>query len=151
MHDDDDSGLFEGRVEITRTENGASFGLSPETYFRLASCAITAAGMKIEPALICRLPDGERGCKLVLFGRRHQFSVRVRVFRSCTTIAIFAQPLDGLRCVVPVYEGQDNDLHWSRGLRAMLEFESIAYYDSFWAQEQAEQQQGDGGDGAEAS
>ena len=79
MHDDDDSELFDGRVEISSLERGASFGLDEESYFRMASCAMSAAGMHIEPAMICRLPEGERGCKLVLFGRTHQFSVRVRV------------------------------------------------------------------------
>ena len=66
MQDDDDSELFEGKIEITRTENGASFGLDEETYFRMAQTAMTAGGMGIEPALICRLSgSGERGCRLV--------------------------------------------------------------------------------------
>ena len=115
--------FFEGKIEISRTENGASFGLSSDTYLRMAQMSMTAAGMKIEPSVICRLPNGERGCKLVLYGSKHQFTLRVRVLWSCATIAIFAQPLDGLRCVVPVYEGEDCERSWSRGLRAMLEFE----------------------------
>ena len=143
MHDDDDSELFDGRVEISSLERGASFGLDEESYFRMASCAMSAAGMHIEPAMICRLPEGERGCKLVLFGRTHQFSVRVRVFRSCTTIAVFAEPLDGLHCEIPLYEGQDNDVHWSRALRSMLAVEGTQYVDQHWSAEQSEQGEGD--------
>ena len=102
MIDDDDSELFEGKVEISRTERGASFGLDEETYFRMAQMSMTASGRKIEPSVICRLPDNERGCKLVLFGRTHAFSVVVRVFRSGATIAVFAEPLDGpLHCRIP--------------------------------------------------
>jgi hypothetical protein len=101
MRDDDDSELFEGRLEISRTENGASFGLDEESYFRMATCAMNASGMGIEPSVICRLPDSERGCKLVSFGRTHAFSVVARVFRSRTTIALVAEPLDGLHCTIP--------------------------------------------------
>jgi hypothetical protein len=117
MHDDDDSELFEGRLEISRTENGASFGLDEESYFRMATCAMNASGMGIEPSVICRLPDSERGCKLVSFGRTHAFSVVARVFRSRTTIALVAEPLDGLHCTIPLREGQDCDVHLSRALR----------------------------------
>lgn len=129
MNDDDfDSELFEGRVEITRTENGASFSLSPETYLRMATMSMDAAGMRIEPSMICRLTSGERGCRLVLFGRTHQFDVVVRVFRSSTTLAVTCQPLDGLHCMIPLYEGQDNDCHW-RALRSMLAVEGTHYVD----------------------
>jgi hypothetical protein len=142
INDDFDSELFEGKIEITRAENGGSFGLDEESYFRLARCAMDASGMGIEPSVICRLPNDERGCKLVLFGRTHQFTLYVRVFRSGATIALVAEPLDGpLHCRIPLYEGQDNDVHWSRALRAMCAVESIAYYDSHWAAEQGE---GDG-------
>ena len=48
--DDDDSELFEGKIEISSLERGATFGLDEETYFRMARCAMTAAGMRIEPA-----------------------------------------------------------------------------------------------------
>jgi len=137
----DDEELFEGKLEITRTENGASFGLDEESYFRMARCAMDAAGMGIEPSVICRLPDDERGCKLVLFGRTHMFALRVRVSRSDTTIALVAEPLDGLHCQIPLFEGQDCDVHWSRALRAMCAVESIAFYDQHWALEQGD---GDG-------
>ena len=130
MNDDDDSQLFEGRLEITRTENGSSFGLDELSYYRLARCAMDAAAMGIEPAMICCLPAGERGCKLVLFGRTHAFSLRVRVFRSGAMIAVFAEPLDGLHCQIPLYEGQDYDAHWSRALRSMCAVEQIGYFDS---------------------
>jgi hypothetical protein len=144
MHDDDDSELFEGQLEITRTERGASLGLDEESYFRLAQMSMNAAGMGIEPSVICRLANDERGCRLVLFGRTHAFSVVVRVFRSCVTIALDAEPLDGpLHCRIPVYEGQDKDVHWSRCLRCMCEVEQIGYFDQHWAQEQAEQGEGD--------
>ena len=33
--------------------------------------AMNAAGMGVEPAMLCCLPEGERGCKLILFGRTH--------------------------------------------------------------------------------
>ena len=59
---------------------------------------MTAAGMGIEPAMICKLRAGERGCKLVLWGATHQFTVRVRVTRSGATLDVFAEPLDGLTC-----------------------------------------------------
>ena len=72
----------------------------------MASFAMTASGMKIEPSVICRLPNEERGCKLILFGKTHAFSVVVRVFRSGATIAVTCQPLDGLHCTIPLYEGQ---------------------------------------------
>ena len=144
MHIDDDSELFEGKIEISSLERGASFGLDEMTYFRMASCAMKASGMGIEPSMICGLPNGERGCRLVLFGHTHAFSVRVRVLRSCTTLAVFAQPLDGpLHCLIPLYEGQDCDAHWSRALRAMCAVKGIGFFDSHWAQEQAEQQQGE--------
>ena len=58
----------------------------------------------------------------------------MRVFRSCTTIAIVAEPLDGLRCVIPCYEDEDSERSWSRALRAMCEFEHIGFFDSHWAQ-----------------
>ena len=142
INDDMNEELFEGRVEISSLENGASFGLDEETYFRMASFAMTASGMGIEPSMICRLPNDERGCKLVLFGRTHAFSIRVRVSRSGATIALVAEPLDGLHCQIPLYESEgDCDVYWSRALRAMCAVESIAYYDSHWA---SEQQQGDG-------
>jgi hypothetical protein len=91
--------------------------------------------------MICCLPGDERGCKLILFGKTHQFSVVVRVFRSGATIAVFAEPLDGLHCWIPLYEGQDCDSHWSRALRAMCAVEQIGYFDSHWSAEQ-----GGGGD-----
>jgi hypothetical protein len=138
---DDDSELFEGKLEITRTENGASFGLDESIYFRMARCAMDAAGMGVEPSVICKLPGDERGCRLLLYGRSHAFTLSVRVFRSSTTLAVTCQPLDGLHCQIPLYEGQDCDSHWSRALRAMCAVESIAFYDSHWA---AEQQQGEG-------
>ena len=145
MHDDDDSELFEGQVEISSLERGSTFGLSEETYFRLASCAITASGLRIEPSVICTLPSGERGCKLVLFGRTHAFSVRVRVFRSSTMIDVFAKPLDGLRCEISLCSGEDCDVHWSRALRSLCAVEQIGYFDSHWAAEQGD------GDGIEAT
>lgn len=145
MNDDDDSELFEGAIEVSSLERGSTFGLSEETYFRLATFAITASGLRIEPAVICTLPSGERGCKLVLFGKTHAFNVRVRVFRSSTMIDVFAEPLDGLRCEIPLYSGEDLDCHWSRALRSMCAVEQIGYFDSHSA---AEQQQGEGGDEA---
>ena len=105
----------------------------------MAQMSMTAAGIGIEPAVIYCLPVGERGCKLVLFGPTHAFTICVRVFRSCTTIAIVAEPLDGLRCVIPCYEDEDSERSWSRALRAMCEFEHIGFFDSHWAQEQTEQ------------
>ena len=102
--------------------------------------------MRVSPARGERgLPGGERGCKVVLFGPRYAFTLFVRRFRSCTTISIFAEPLDGpLHCRISVLEDEDSERSWSRGLRAMLEFEGVAYYDSYWAEEQQEQQQGEG-------
>jgi hypothetical protein len=70
------------------------------------------------------------------------FALCVRVSRSDTTIALVAEPLDGpLHCRIPLFEGQDDDLHWSRALRSMCAVESIAFYDQHWAAEQ-----GEGGD-----
>ena len=134
--DFDSQELFDGAVELRRHERGASFGLDPMTYFRLARCCNDAGAMGIEPAVICCLLGGERGCRLVLFGRTHQFTLRVRVCRSCTTIALAAEPLDRLRCWIPLYEGEDNDCHWSRALRSMLAVEGTHYVDQFWAEEQ---------------
>jgi hypothetical protein len=93
-------------------------------------------GVGIEPCTICKLPNNQRGCKLVLFGKTHAFILIVRVLRSYATIAVFAEPLDGLHCLIPLYEGQDCDVHWSRALRWMCAVESIGYYDQFWAEEQ---------------
>jgi hypothetical protein len=149
-NDDFDSELFDGAIELQQHERGASFGLSPLCYFRMARMANDAAAMGIEPALICRLPNDERGVKVVLFGSKYQFTLCVRACRSCTTLAIVAEPLDGhhpLHCRIPVFEGEDSDRSWSRGLRAMLEFEGVAFYDSYWAEEQ----QGEGDDGVEAA
>ena len=139
MHDDNlEEEIFDGHLEISALERGATFGLDETTYYRMASCAMTAAGMRIEPAMIRTLPDGERGCKLILFGKTHAFSVVVRVSRSCTMITVFAEPLDGLRCQIPLYEGQDCDVHWSRALRSMCEVERIGFFDQHWAAEQGE-------------
>jgi hypothetical protein len=136
MIDDDDSELFQGQIEISALQRGASFGLDEESYFRLANFALTAGGMGIDPAVICTLPDNERGCPLTLFGKTHSFDLVVRVLRSTVTIAVFAEPLDGLRCVIPLYEGQDCDAHWSRALRSMLAVEGTHYVDQYWAEEQ---------------
>ena len=125
IDDDDSSELFEGQVEISSLERGATFGLDEETCFRMASCAITAGGVGIEPCTICKLPNDARGCKLVLFGKTHAFILVVRVLRSYATIAVFAEPLDGLHCLIPLYEGQDCDAHWSRALRSMCAVEQI--------------------------
>jgi hypothetical protein len=142
--DFDSQEIFDGAVELQRHERGATFGLSPMCYFRMARMSNDAASMGIHPSVICKLPGGERGCKLVLFGSKYQFTTQVRVSRSCTTIAIVAESLDGpLHCRIPVFEDEDSERSWSRGLRSMLEFEGVAYYDSHWAQEQAEQQQGE--------
>lgn len=142
-------------TNIWETHNGAKHAPLPGIPARgsaatkvMARMSNDAASMGIHPSVICKLPGGERGCKLVLFASKYQFTVQVRVFRSCTTISIFAEPLDGpLHCRIPVFEDEDSERSWSRGLRAMLEFEGVAYYDSYWAQEQ---QQGEGGDGVEA-
>ena len=141
MHDDDHDGseLFEGQIEISSLERGATFGIDEETYFRMASCAITAGGVGIEPCTICKLPDDQRGCELVLFGEKRTLSFWLCA--SCASrapIAVFAEPLDGLTCWIPLYEGQDCDVHWSRALRSMCAVESIGYYDQFWAAEQGE-------------
>ena len=53
--DFDSQEIFDGGVELQRHERGASFGLSPMTYFRLARCCNNAGGMGIEPAGICRI------------------------------------------------------------------------------------------------
>ena len=146
--DFDSQELFDGAIELQRHERGLSFGLDPMTYFRLARCCNDAASMGIEPAVICRLPFfGERGCKVVLFGSRYQFTLCVRAFGSCTMISIVAEPLDGrpLHCRIPVFENADSDRSWSRALRAMLEFEGVAYYDSYWSEEQGD------GDGVETA
>jgi hypothetical protein len=86
-------------------------------YFRMARTCNDAASMGIQPSVIRRLPNAERGCKLVLFGSKYQFTVRVRVSRSCATISIFAEPLDGhpLHCRIPVLEDEDSDRTWSSG------------------------------------
>jgi hypothetical protein len=138
MHDDDhdDSELFEGQIEISSLERGATFGLDESTYYRMASCALNAGGMGIKPAMICKLPGGERGCKLLLFGKTHAFSVRVRVSRSGTMIDTFAEPLDTPLDAIPLYSGEDCDSHWSRALRSMLAVEGIRYVDQYWAEEQ---------------
>ena len=143
MHNDDHlEELFEGQIEVTSLERGASFALDEEAYFRLASFAMTAAGVGIQPCTICRLTGGERGCKLTMFARSHQFDVVVRALRCGVTICVTAWPLDSssLHCLVPVYAGWDCDAHWSRALRAMCEVESIGWFDQHWA---AEQQQGE--------
>ena len=151
MHDyHPEEELFEGAVEISNLERGSSFGLSEQSYFRLASFSMTAAGVGFQPALICKLPGAERGCRVILFGSKHQFDVVVRALRSGVTIDVSAQPLDGpLHCVIPVYSGLDNDVHYSRALRHMCELESIGYYDSFWAAEQQQLEQQDGGEEAQ--
>jgi hypothetical protein len=139
MHDDNNNEeLFDGAIELQRHERGRSFGLDPMTYFRLARCCNEARGVGIEPCVISRLPSGQCGCRVVLYGSRYAFTLCLRVFRSYTTIAILAEPLDAhsSHCT-PVFEGEDDgDRSWSRALRALLEFENVAYYDSFWAEEQ---------------
>jgi hypothetical protein len=83
MNDDHlEEEVFEGRVEISALENGQSFSLGEQSYFRLANFAMTASGVGIQPALICRLSNAQRGCRLVLFGNTHQFDVVVRSTRS---------------------------------------------------------------------
>jgi hypothetical protein len=143
MHDDSEEQLFEGQIEISNLERGGSLGIDEETYFRMAQMAMTASGLGIEPAVICKLPDGQCGCKLILFGRTHAFSVVVRVLRSSTTLGVSCEPLDGLHCTIPLYEDEDNDANWSRALRSMCAVEGIAYYDQHWAAEQ----QGEQGEG----
>ena len=125
-------------TNIWETHNGAKHAPLPGIPARgsaatkvMARMSNDAASMGIHPSVICKLPGGERGCKLVLFASKYQFTVQVRVFRSCTTISTFAEPLDGpLHCRIPVFEDEDSERSWSRGLRAMLEFEGVAYYDS---------------------
>ena len=145
--DFDSQEIFDGAIELQQHERGASFGLDPMCYFRMARMSNDAASMGIQPSVICRLPNNERGCKLILYGSKYEFTLQVRVYRSCCEISCVASPLDGspLHCRIPVFEGSDCDADWSRGLRAMLEFENIAYYDWSWAQEQSEQGEGDGG------
>jgi hypothetical protein len=144
MHDDNLEGeLFEGQVEISSLERGATFSLDEQSYFRLASFAMTAAGVGIQPSLICKLPGVERGCRLILFGSKYQFDVVVRALRlSRALIDVRAQPLDGsLHDVVALFSGADSDVDWSRALRHMCELEQIGFFDQFWAAEQ-----GDGGE-----
>lgn len=110
-------------------------------YLRMARTSNDVASMGIQPSVICRLPGGERGCRLILFGRAYQFSVRVRALRSDVTIDVSADPLDGpLHCIVPLCSGSDCDAHWSRALPCARSSRSV-FFDSYWAQEQAEQQQ----------
>ena len=57
----------------------------------------------------------------------------VRALRSsAATIVVSAQPLDGLRCKIPVCSGDDSERSWSRAMRGVLELENVAYYDSHW-------------------
>ena len=134
--DFDSQEIFDGAIELQRHERGESFGLDPMCYFRMARMSNDANSMGIHPSMICKLPGGERGCRLTLFGKTHSFDLIVRVFRSWTTLALFAEPLDGLRCEIPLYEGQDCDAHWSCALRSMLATEGTHYADQHWAQEQ---------------
>ena len=96
--------------------------------------------MGIQPALICKLPGVERGCRLILFGSKYQFDVVVRALRlSRALIDVRAQPLDGpLHDVVALFSGVDSDVDWSRALRHMCELESIGFFDQHWAAEQGE-------------
>ena len=58
MSDDDGSEqLFEGQVEVSSLERGATFGLDEETYFRMATLAITAGGLHIEPCTDLQAPQ----------------------------------------------------------------------------------------------
>jgi hypothetical protein len=147
MIDDNDFDfeIFDGAIELQRHERGESFSLDPMTYFRLARCCNDASAMHIEPCVICRLPGSERGCKVVLYGRKHAYNLSVRVFRSCTTIDVSAEPLDH-SCVVriPLFEtDNDDDRGWSHVLRSMTTAEGVGYVDRFWGE--------DDGDGVETA
>jgi hypothetical protein len=147
MNDDNDilGEIFEGKVEILNTERGQSFGLDEMTYFRLAKTCMNANAMGIEPSTIAKLPgEGERGCRVWLFGKRHLFELVVRVRKSETVIHVSCQPLsEKLHCIIPLYEGCDCDAHWSHALRSMAAVEDIAYYDQYWAAEQQSRQEED--------
>ena len=144
--DFDSQELFDGKLEITRHERGESFGIDPMTYFRLACCCNDLNAMGVEPCVICRLPGcGERGCKVVLFGRKHAYNLSVRVLRSCVTITVAAENLDHLCVRIPLFETDcDDDRGWSSVLRSITAAEGVGYVDRFWGE-------GGDGDGIEAT
>ena len=143
--DFDSSELFCGATELQQHERGQSFGLDAMTYFRLARCCNEARGVGVEPCVICRLRGiGERGVKVVLFGRQHAYELCVRVLRSCVTITVVAEPLDRLHARIALFETDcDDDRGWSRVLRSMTTAEGVNYVDQFWGEDQTEQQQGE--------
>ena len=144
--DDDGEELFEGRIEISNLERGSTFGLDEETYYRMARCAMNAAGMGIEPSVICSLPSGERGCKLDPVWEDASIHdpgprpARCTIHRRLRGATRRADLLDSALL------GMGLRPHWSRALRSMLAVEGVAYYDSHWAAEQ----QGDGDGDVEA-
>ena len=80
------------------------------TYFRLACCCNDLSAMGVEPCVICRLPgQGERGCKVVLFGRKHAYNLSVRLLRSCVTITVVAENLDHSCVPIPLFETDRDD------------------------------------------
>jgi len=136
--------LFEGKVELLRSERGDSFGILHSTYFRMANMSMDASSMGIEPTTIRKLAGfNERGCRLDLYGPTHGFSVTVRARYGGTNIIVTAQPLDAPADVISLYEAEDSDRTWSKVLRLICAVEKINYVDRFWAEEQ---QQGDGGE-----
>ena len=135
MNDDDgfdpDSEIFDGAHELQQHERGATFGLDPLTYYRLAFCCNELRGVGVEPCVICRLRGiGERGVEVVLFGRRHAYELCVRVLRSCVTITVDCEPLDNLRARIALFETDcDDDRGWSRVLRSMTTAEGVQLCD----------------------
>ena len=86
--------------------------------------------------MIRSFPTGERGCKVVLFGRQHAYHLSVRVLRSCVTITVVAEPLDRpCSCWIPLFEtDRDDDRGWSGVLRSIATAEGVGYVDRFWGE-----------------
>jgi hypothetical protein len=74
MNDEED--FFDGAT-VALHERGASFGMAPTCYLRMARCALRAMEYGgVEPVLIRRLRTGP-GCELSLFGTANAYTLRV--------------------------------------------------------------------------
>jgi hypothetical protein len=85
--------------------------------------------------VLAKLPAGQPGCILTLFGSKHMFEIAVRVRRNDTAIDAVAHRLGGLQAIIPLCSDYDTDAGWSRILRSICAAEDVGYYDSHWAAE----------------
>jgi len=101
MNDQENSGelFYDGtpsasgqrEVIVDRGECGRSFGLSKETYCRLARCALNCCQIGVEPSELYRLGEGEPGVRCILYGKHYAYAVVVRAGQ----ISLSALLLDG--------------------------------------------------------